>query len=367
MDPSLASEPARVPTWARDVDYALAQAMRESPLLASATPRDGATREELRRSFAAGNPKAPRWTYAGADGERSAALARALESLAEGLERRDPPGLASVYAARARELALEVLLAAAVGGRGFGSLARVRFRPQTDGEGSKLAAAWVSECAPPPTTDQVSDGEGPGSLLGRLREEIGKRRLGFRIVVSPGLAPLAATGDRTIWVAAGRAVAREDVERTVVHEIEGHCVPRARAALLCPGIFVLGTAHGVDEQEGFALTLEQRRGFLRGARRRELAARHRAVESMDAGGTFIDVVKTLVDRDGFELGRAIAAAERAFRGSDGEGAGLGRERVYLDSFVRVSAHLAENPADEAVIGAGQVALDAVAALRSFVR
>ena len=56
-------------------------------------------------------------------------------------------------------------------------------------------------------------------------------------------------------------------------------------------------------------------------------------------------------------------AERAFRGGDGSSPGLGRERVYLESFVRVRAHLAAHPDDEAVLASGQIALEAIETLR----
>jgi hypothetical protein len=44
--------------------------------------------------------------------------------------------------------------------------------------------------------------------------------------------------------------------------------------------------------------------------------------------------------------------------------GLGRERVYLESLVRVRAHLEAHPEDEPVLASGQVALDALGAIRA---
>jgi hypothetical protein len=62
---------------------------------------------------------------------------------------------------------------------------------------------------------------------------------------------------------------------------------------------------------------------------------------------------------------AVVAAERAFRGADGQRPGLGRERVYLGALVRVKAHLEARPDDEHVLASGQVSLDAIEALRPF--
>ena len=39
-------------------------------------------------------------------------------------------------------------------------------------------------------------------------------------------------------------------------------------------------------------------------------------------------------------------AERAYRGGNGKTPGLGRERIYLEAFIRVGEHLAQNATDE---------------------
>jgi hypothetical protein len=355
-----------IPSWAAEADRALAHAMRDTPLLAAATPRGGLTRAEILHAFQAGRPSSPRWTYEPLERTRATSRAAALSALAAVLEAREPVALGRVYAERARELAIESILATEPGTRTFAERARLRFVPEgPESAASQLAREWTTDAEPAPPPDTTTDGAGPRSLLSRLQEEVGRRRLPFRVVVAEGLAPLAATGDRTIWVTTGRALASADVERTVLHEIEGHALPRARAASLTPGIFAIGTAGGVDDQEGLALLLEERHGFLRGARRRELALRHRAVEAMDAGATFVDAVRTLLARDAAPLERAVAAAERAFRGSAGETAGLGRERVYLSAYARVRERFRARPEDERVMTSGQVALNAIDALRSY--
>ncbi len=357
----------RPESWTADVDRGLAQAMRESPLLSVATPKGGVPRAELVRAAERGTLPFPGWTYEPHDRARARAVADVLEGLAREVERREPAALARAYAARARELALEALLTCEVGQDDFAHLARQRFPPER--VATTLAEGWVREPNLPEdeALDATTDGPEAWSLLSRLREEVGRRRLAFRVVVSDTLAPLAATGERTIWVAAKRTIGRIAVERTVLHEIEGHALPRHRAALLELGLFALGTARGVDEQEGYALFLEERHGFLRGARRRELAFRHRAVEAMDAGADFVEVVRTLMNRDAAPAARAVAAAERAFRGSAGERPGLGRERVYLASYLRVTARLRAQPEDEAIASSGQVAVEWMDALREALR
>jgi hypothetical protein len=200
-----------------------------------------------------------------------------------------------------------------------------------------------------------------------MREEVSRLGLPFAVVAQPSLSALAATGERHILIAAGRRVTREDVERTVMHEIEAHAIPRTRAAQARLAIFQIGTAHGIDDQEGLAIVLEERGNYLGPKRKRELAARHLAVEAMDGGARFPENVQALVKEHGLLARDAVLVAERVYRGGDGTTPGLGRERVYLEAFLRVRGHLAKKPTDEGILASGQVSVDAVPVLASFVR
>jgi hypothetical protein len=199
-----------------------------------------------------------------------------------------------------------------------------------------------------------------------MRAAVGELRLPFAVVARRSLAPLAATGERVILVAAGRLVHEEDAVRTVLHEVDGHARPRARSGDSPLALLRAGTARGVDDQEGRALVLEERAAMLGARRMRQLALRHRAVEAMLDAASFADVASMLVGAHGLDPADAVLVAERAFRGGDGTRPGLGRERVYLESFVRVRAHLAAYPEDERVMAAGQVAIEALSALREWV-
>jgi len=176
---------------------------------------------------------------------------------------------------------------------------------------------------------------------------------------------LAAIGDRAILVAAGRFVHDEDAARTVLHEVEGHALPRVRSRAAHCALLRGGTARGIDDQEGYALFLEERAGMLTGRRKRQLAARHRAVEAMRAGALFGDVAAMLVEQYDLGVDDAVIVAERAYRGSDGARPGLGRERVYIESFLRVRTHLGLRPHDEAILASGQVAVEAIDGLRAW--
>jgi hypothetical protein len=358
-----------LPPWLVRAERLLVEAVRTVRLLGSVVPRNAAQeRARLIAAFESGAVATPRWTYARSDhGALRKALARAASRLAA-----EPHPVAQLYASRARELEIEAALASEAGTAVLGALARARFRsasPAAAGEATILARKWIAEGRDANVEGDVilSDANAPGSLLVRMREEVSRLGLPFAVVVQPSLSALAATGERHILVAAGRPTTKDDVERTVMHEIEAHAIPRTRAGTARLAIFQIGTARGIDDQEGFALVLEERGGFLSARRKRELAARHLAVEAMDGGASFADSVSALIKEHGIPAREAVLVTERAFRGSDGASPGLGRERIYLEAYLRVGEHLAKRPTDEGILTSGQVSLDAIATLAPFVK
>jgi hypothetical protein len=136
-----------------------------------------------------------------------------------------------------------------------------------------------------------------------------------------------------IVVAARRRLRARDVARTVVHEIDGHAVPAALRRALPPHA-AFRPAGDADLEEGRALLVEQQHGFFDGGRRNELALRHLAACLVHDGATFDDAADVLEAR-GAHPARAVAIVARA-----GRGGGLGRERVYLPSFWRLTRRAA---------------------------
>jgi hypothetical protein len=354
---------APAPSGFGELDRALARAAREVRLLAAMTPQNLVEqRARLARDLGRGLPAAPRFTYGRADRTE---LRHALDAMARLASTVLSPPLAGVYLARIEELSLEARIAEAAGTPRLGDLARSRFAEgdaKSAVRASELAAEWLR--LPPQIsldTRTQSDADVEGSLVSMMRREVGARRLPFAVETNASLLSRAATGERTIWVSRGKLLTEEEAKRTVLHEIEGHALPRVRAASRRP-IFSIGTARGADDQEGFALRVEEQAGAMGPGRRRELGARHWAVERMAAGAEFADVARALVREHDIGPENALDVTERAFRGSDGRGPGLGRERVYIGAWLRVSAHLAQRPADEAVLASGQVSVSSILAL-----
>jgi hypothetical protein len=313
----------------RAAEELLVAAPRRIGLLAHLTPEN--FEAEVARLSDAPALDSPRFRYRPLPEDHDE-LARDLEGAAERFRAEGE----DVLEERAEELSLELRLVRA---RGAGSLRELAKRRYEDGlemdEVDALARAWLR--APPSLDAEVdarpvlSDDEAdPGSLVCRLRSVLGAARLPVRVLVSEHLAPLAAAGDGFVQVAARRRIATVDVERTVLHEIEAHVRPGLHARASADLLGIAGSARGSDTQEGYALLLEQRGGFLGGDRARELAARHLAGRAAHEGAPFADAVCE-VQEAGASRAVAVRAACRAYRGG-----GLGREVAYLPAYLAVS-------------------------------
>ncbi len=352
------------PAWVVHAENTLRDASSRVRIISATTPIDlAAELAQLGALWARGEECAPRFTYSPAPDHRP--LARHLEAMASCLDSEGPLG--RVYADRAQELIYEAAVCSAVGTDRMRELARKRFgrRDHFDEVADGLAKNWLDE----PFEDQTSlpedwvrsdDPSDPRSLLVRMREEIGASKLPFRVVVARDSSALAATGDGFVQIAMGRRVTVADVERTVLHEIAGHVLPRCRANGLGIGIFALGTRFGVDDQEGRALVLERRAGVLGVLRRRELALRHLAARMLEDEADFVEAARVLLLL-GAQLPDALRITARVFRGG-----GLGREVVYVPAFLRVDAALAVDPTLDDVLGAGRVSVDVADTLRPWV-
>lgn len=324
-------------------------------LLAGATPLGlHAEIARLVAAWSAGREEQARLTYApppDLSAER-AALERAKDAF------RGPLG--SLYADRAEEIAIEAAACEVVGEPSFHGVVRARYprRDAFDDEADRVARAWseLAVSADPGEKIASDDGADPRSLLARMRRAAGEHRLPFRVVVSRSLAPLAATGERVLYVAAGRRVTAEVAARTVLHEVLGHALPTARAAHAELTIFRTGTRFGSDDQEGRAVLIEERADLLGDARRRELGLRHLAARAVEGGADFPATVR-LLQHLGSAPEEAVRIAVRVHRGG-----GLAREITYIPAFLRARAAFGQTPALEDIVASGRVAIDAARAL-----
>jgi len=363
---------------AEQIGRLLVLAERSIALLGRVTPNNFRSEcEALLTEWRSGHVRLPCFLYPTRTPLPSG-LKSALKTLALG-----PPAAEiwqSLQQARAGELLLEAELAEAVGTPSFAGLAEQRYRSddkRLEEAALLLAKTWAeldeftdnrrdesTDDRPdePPTRSHLSDDlRDPNSLGSLLQAEIGRRKLPFRLSFDRELVSLAAVGAGVIGVRSGVNLSLHEAQRVVVHEISGHAEPRTRAQEIGNPLFLVGTAGGFEDEEGRALLLEERAGFLDARRKRQIAARHLAVVALRSGANWVEVVRKLADWD-LDLPSAIEVASRVFRGG-----GWGREQIYLPGYLRVKAGLAAEPDLENWMSQGRISLAAARQLTRAAR
>jgi hypothetical protein len=329
------------PDFARrsDLERWLLRAESSIALLERARPLNlNSEQARVQRAWQTGRSLAPVFQYAAAP--ELSSLRVALDAIVEGVGADDPWG--RLYADRALELGLEARAAEVVGTPEFAQRASARFpedRTIAGAIANDWSAAWRGLGAGVSSDrNHLSDDErDPKSLIMSMRRAVGQRRLAVRVLISAELPTLAATADGVVFVRARQRHSAAEAQRIVVHEVEGHVLPRVRASSEELGLFALGTAGGSDDQEGRALLLEQRSGSLDVHRLTVLGRRHAAAGALRQGADWVETVKLLLEL-GSPLTEAIDLASRVHRGG-----GLGREIVYLPALARVRAAVEEDP------------------------
>lgn len=340
----------------------LAAAERHVALLSRCVPLNAAEeRRRLAQAWQEGAPEVsrePRWVLPKVPplGEVRRALARVAREV-EGEE------LGALYVARAEELLLEADLVEARGLPRFRELSRLRY--PCSSEELERAGAWAesvlgSEPAGVPTLES----EGEQSLAEAFETRLAALGVVAHIVERDDLASAAAVGEGTVFVSRDAPRDSAQIARIVLHELEGHLLPRLRAKSEPCGLLRVAARGAGEDEEGRALLLEKRAGCWDEAtvggraRRRELALRHLAAQVVRGGGELSDVMQLLLDR-GLPVPAAVRLSERVLRGG-----GLSREVAYLPALERVSRAFAGDPALEQWFVRGRVSLDAARVLEA---
>jgi hypothetical protein len=298
---------------------------------------------------------APRWLLS-----RSPDLDPALRALDVLEARVEDDDLASLYRGRCEELRLEVELVRARGAERFRELARSRY-PVLSGEleqANSLARAWLAE----PELNGAAEIE--ADLATALRDRLELLGVDVPVVERDNLSSAAAVGDGVVFVSSRAKHGAEQVARIVLHEVDGHLLPRLAAKNEARPLFVVGARGAGEDEEGRALLLEERAGCLRadsaaGRRRlRELALRHLLSVEARAGADFEELMGSALSL-GATVGDAVRLCERISRGG-----GLAREVAYLPAMLRVGQAFAVKPELEGWFRRGRVSLSAARMLEA---
>ena len=358
--PALHGVDARTVT--RPLDALLRQVAERFPLLACCTPVDAAAEQtRLVDAWARGDERSPRWEAPTIDRESLGALQHALSRAESTLAIARDPWLVA-YHARIVECAQELAVVDAAFGQAIGDRARARYaRDDRDDEADRLATTLATRTLDDEGERIVTDDErDPRSLVSQMRRGIAARSLGVRVMVRERIGALAAAGDGIVIVAKSRRISEAEATRVVLHELEGHVLPRERGRAGDHGLATLGSAGASEDEEGRAILIEERAGLLDGRRARGLAARHLAARLVDSGATYVEVARHLRDACGSSLDDALAIASRVMRGGHRRGAdvvgGVARERVYLPAYLRIGDAMRSDPSILERLGRARLSL-----------
>ncbi len=335
----------------------LAVAERHLALLTRCIPSNAnAERERLTHVWQLGGgaaERAPRWVLGPAP-----QLAEVRRALSRAMAEVDGEELAPLYVERAEELLLEAELVEARGQPRFRELARLRY-PCAPAELDE-ARAWAEQVL----ADDAVDVEPPdeasaeSSLTQALVSRLAALGVVANVVERDDLASVAAVGEGVVYVGASAPRDPAQVARVVLHEVDGHLLPRLRSKTESIGLLRVASRGAGEDEEGRALWLEEREGHWDPStragrvRRRELALRHLAAELVRQGGAHADVMELLLER-GVAVPAAVQLSERVLRGG-----GLAREIAYLPAHARVRRAFDEDPELERWFERGRVSLDA---------
>lgn len=289
--------------------------------------------------------------------------------LLDGLRRvaAEVPG-SSLYRAKLDELELDLMLIEAIGHPRFVR----RLAARRYGDGDTLAptaqgpmplrrcARMILDQLPPSSEPRELPPTGAPGSIGDLVHELAQAcGIEVRVRVDPRLSAGAATGERTVFVAA-RRFGRNEARRLAVHEVLGHLLCAANGRQQPLRLLEWGTADSFVDQEGVALLAEEAAGLLDSTRLRTLAGRVLAADCMHRGASFAETARRLSREEGFTASESIAIAERAYRGG-----GVARDVAYLLGWLRVHAALEAGEATLDELRAGRLSLSALPEVRAL--
>ncbi|MFT3926215.1 MAG: DUF1704 domain-containing protein [Myxococcales bacterium] len=183
--------------------------------------------------------------------------------------------------------------------------------------------------------------------------------LDAEVRVEPRLSSLAATGERTVFLA-DRLFSLREARRLTAHEVFGHLVVAANARAQSLRLLQIGLKGSFADQEGLSLYLEEQLGFMCSERLRTLSARVVATELLHAGASFGETARLMSVEYGFSAEASVLIAERTYRGG-----GAARDVGYLAGYLRVRAAIAAGTAEVDELRRGRVSVASLPALREL--
>jgi uncharacterized protein (TIGR02421 family) len=212
---------------------------------------------------------------------------------------------------------------------------------------------------PPEATLPALAPKGVPSVAAIMERAVRGIGLDAEVRVEPRLSSLAATGERTVFLADRRFSLRE-ARRLTAHEVFGHLVVAANARAQPLRLLQIGLKGAFADQEGLALYLEERMGLMCSERLRTLSARVVATELLHDGASFGETACLMHREYDFSPEASVLIAERTYRGG-----GAARDASYLAGYLRVRTAIAGGKAELDELRRGRVSLASLPALREL--
>ncbi len=358
------------------LDFMLAQAAGTARPLPSLTPEDAASeRARLIACLMRGEVPVPAFR---AQRQRLASDAYRLIDDARRLSLECVIG--ELYRERLDELELDLAILEAWGdakvirplcarryGRGLERVGHVSTMPGTPGDARALTLLDLARellrtlprNEPPAATLPALAPKGVPSVATIMDRAILGVGLDAAVRVEPRLSSLAATGERTVFLA-DRLFSLREARRLTAHEVFGHLVVAANARAQPLRLLQVGLKGAFADQEGLALYLEEQMGLMCSERLRTLSARVVATEMLHAGASFGDTARAMHHEHGFSAESSVLIAERTYRGG-----GAARDAGYLGGYLRVRAAIAAGETNVEELRRGRVSLSSLPALREL--
>ncbi len=265
--------------------------------------------------------------------------------------------LRQILIERTGELLLEVRLIQARGSSKVPLLSKERysFGANELSVAYGVAQRWFEEGL---KQQGLPSSESQVSLVSALRKLASSEKLNVRIVETT-MSAVAAIGGETFYVRRGARVSRGEVLRIWNHEIYAHFLPRTLSKN-APIPLAIGTRSCSEDEEGRAILLEERGGWLATSRKMELSIRHQLAESVrESTASSLEKTLQLIQR-GADLKLVVRTFARVSRGG-----GLAREIAYLPGYLRVDKALRFHPEWEDWMRCGRVSISAATTLSNL--
>jgi len=229
-----------------------------------------------------------------------------------------------------------------------------------------VAAAKAALAEPPPPTAEENQLDAQAAARA-IRAALDSAQLThWRVVITSAMnARMMVRGiEQQVQIRANSTFGAEAVKRLIYHEVGTHVFRYVNGAAQPMRLLRLGLTGYMMTEEGLATFNEHKFGVQdSGAQRRyalRVVAAHLALTQ-----SFFDVFCYLMKHTNREDAFAVVLrAKRGFIDTAEHGAHV-KDKVYFEGFRVISAHLAKNPEDYALLMSGKVALKMLPILRTL--